>query len=377
MTPSLETTVIIPTFNRSGYIAETISAVINQTCAPKTILIIDDGSTDTTPEVVRAFGARVTYLRQENRGKSAALNHAFHLVETELVWICDDDDVPLPHALEWLTNALVENPTFGFAYGFNGLLEMVDGAWRKRDLALPPRLPEPFSIQALRRSLVYQPGLLVRRSSYQAVGIFDESMYRSQDYEMLLRLARRFNGICIEHIVFHQRVHDGDRGPLAARSSFADRQSTWLRYDQEIFKQIYQNYTLSEFSTDVPFSDTAIQRRRALITRATIMARRGLWKLAANDFIAALAESTSPLDCVERANIRSIFDWAGYSLQTVDQSKPFFSAVSSAPTPLRVQIVVQIVRPLLYRLPRGRTRKGLSSIASSAMLCLKTIVGAG
>lgn len=362
-------TVIIPTFNRERYIKETIDAIIGQTYRPTNILVIDDGSTDCTAEVIKSYGAVISYHKQENRGKAAALNLALRLADTQLIWICDDDDIPLPEALEWLVNGLMANSECSFSYGFNGLLEEKNGIWRKRDLGLPHRFPEPFAIQVLRRSLIYQPGLLAWKSCYDEVGMFNENMLRSQDYEMLLRLARRFKGFSVERIVFHQRVHNGVRGPAAAQNSASDRQKVWLHYDRKIFTQIHQDYELSEFAIDNSRGSASVLARQALITRAVIMARRGLWQLASADLAAALTKSKAPLSQFELLNFSSIFDWAGYAFQTVKDSTSFFKVVSDFPLNMRLKIILQMLNTIKKRLARARSWEQIKPISLAVWCC--------
>ena len=85
--------VIMPTFNRAGLIAESLRSLFEQTYPISEILVVDDGSTDNTSEVVAEFADRVRYVKRENGGKNAAINTGLTKVSGDLVWIMDDDDL--------------------------------------------------------------------------------------------------------------------------------------------------------------------------------------------------------------------------------------------------------------------------------------------
>src|SRR5262245_27326295 len=92
--------VIIPTFNRADLIGETVESVLSQTFDDFEIIIVDDGSTDSTKEVIRRFDGPINYLYQENRGLSCARNRGFDASSGDYVCFLDSDDVWNPRMLE-------------------------------------------------------------------------------------------------------------------------------------------------------------------------------------------------------------------------------------------------------------------------------------
>ena len=89
-------TVVIPTYNRADYIAETIESVLSQTYRNIEVIVIDDGSTDGTAQVVAPFIPRVSYVQQENAERGASRNHGLRLARGKYVAFLDSDDVWLP-----------------------------------------------------------------------------------------------------------------------------------------------------------------------------------------------------------------------------------------------------------------------------------------
>lgn len=108
--------VIIPSYNRADYIAETIESVLAQTYNPIEIIVIDDGSTDNTREIVAAYEPRVKYVWQENAERATARNHGLRLAKGEFISFLDSDDLWLPNKIEEGINFFEKNPSVGFVY---------------------------------------------------------------------------------------------------------------------------------------------------------------------------------------------------------------------------------------------------------------------
>jgi len=290
MTDTLTTTVIIPTYNRAEYLVETLESVFSQSLAPGEIIVADDGSTDNTPERMSAYSDRVRYLRKENSGKADTLNQCIELAQHPLIWIVDDDDIVLPHALETMTDLIARNPEAGFSYGCyerfstnekTGQTKIMDcGHWQD----LPTDM---FFIATMRDMFVHHPGLLVRKTAYKSVGPFQMDLPRSEDYEMLVRLARQFPGVGTREIVFRQRQHDGLRtGGLRADQ----RTENWQQEQKLLFRRIHKDSSLADFLPRNTTRSTILSRseqRQALISRGSIMARKKLWSLACEDYFQA------------------------------------------------------------------------------------------
>lgn len=314
---SLErTTAIVPTFNRSAFLCETLESLFAQTLPPAEIIVADDGSTDDTPVRMAALGDRIRYVRKENSGKSDTLNQSLNLAQHPLIWIVDDDDIVSPGALEALTKALSGQPDIGFSYGRyerfqvdpqTGERRVWDcGHWQdvEDDLFFRANLEDLFA---------HHPGLLVRKAAYEAVGPWSRDYGRSEDYEMLIRLADRFDCRKVDAVVFLQRQHDGQRfGGLAGDR----RMERWMFEQGEMFKVVRERLPLTGYLPR-PERDATLtpdRRREALIVRGSIMARKKLWAAAFEDFRAACAiESPSPaLTDVERGAVRrSLFSKYG------------------------------------------------------------------
>ena len=282
----LRVAVIIPTYNRCVYLKEALQSILCQTEAPFQVIVVDDGSTDDTKAVLAPFLGSIEYICKENGGKAAALNLGLSRVRGDAVWIFDDDDLAEPHAIKTLSRELVRVPSAGFACAKHTEFSL-DHEGNRTCTIRDGLLNDAIHRVALRRCAVFQGGMLVRTECYKVVGPFDETLVRAQDYDMLLRLARKFSGVEVNAVLFHQRMHPGLRGSASAPIRGHDRFRAQRRYEQMIFKKIHAEYALQEFGRSSHPADEG-ERADLLIERATIMGRKGLWNLAEQDVREAL-----------------------------------------------------------------------------------------
>lgn len=305
---------IIPTYNRAGYIRETIDSILNQTRPVQEIIVVNDGSTDDTVAVVEAYGTRVRLISKENGGKASALNRALAVTRADYIWICDDDDIADPHAMEHLAGALDADPAAGMAYGRYDIFEDIDGRRVIHKSTYWARPEEPNDrINFLEGMFTNQFAMLVRRCIYEKTGPFREDMIRSQDFEMTTRIVRHTKTVCIPHTIFYYREHQGVRGATADKFAAGDNRRKWLEYEQKIIRTVIQTYNLDEFTpTFARGADSHDQRAAALIQRACIAANRALWAEAAADIRAASQTGAAcgpDIMILGERVIRSVLPW--------------------------------------------------------------------
>jgi Glycosyl transferase family 2 len=376
----LPVTIIVPTYNRAQWLLEAVTSLLDQSRRAAQILVMDDGSTDNTTDVAAVLGKQITYVRLEaNEGKAAALNRGLALAENGYIWIFDDDDIADAAALERLYGALAARPDCGFAYG---LCDRFSGSWPAPTTppyqAYSSSSRAPLYIRLLEEHFIWQGALLVRRRCYGEVGPFDTALLRSQDYEMTLRLARHFESVHVPHILFHQRQHPGLRGPSRMKLKSTELLETWKSFDQIVLRAIYASHELKEFLNAPPHgAPRSRELMTALLQRAAIMARCGLWDLASAD-VEAAAERAKEAHCVslnsqEIAALRRVFErWARSAFDTAAEGRRFFAAIEKFEEPsLRNAIKAALIWPVLYRMKKLPEEMQWSSQARELALILR------
>lgn len=311
---SSNVTIIVPTFNRAEYIGACLDSLVNLSVKADRILVLDDGSTDGTAAVLKSFGSAIETVRKENGGKSSALNLAVPMVETEYVWIFDDDDVACPDALKHHLDALEGRNEFGFSYSSYKRADsdseggIVPGPTRR----VVQHKGRDLFVHLLEENFLPQPSILVRTDCYRQLGPFDERLVRSQDYDMLLRLSRRFAATAVEAVTYYYRRHDGTRGSNNDSFAIEALSDRWIKYDRIIFERLYRDLELWEYLPELQNDRalTPLESRHALIRRFAIMMRYCLWDLALADLAAILESQTeeSPLSDAERNTLGRVFD---------------------------------------------------------------------
>lgn len=266
------------------------------------LVVIDDGSTDSTPEILASYGDRIRHVRQDNAGKSAALNRALALTDGRYVWICDDDDVLEPGAVDCLAAAAADDApvVFGRYTRFQSSdRQIVDpdigvGYWPdlSRGSVLRHLLEDHF---------VSQHGCLVARRCYDQVGPFNEALPRGQDTEMFLRLALRFPFTFVDRLIFRQRRHTGLRGPGAALHRADQTEAVWRAHEQKIYGALAERLSDRLFEGMFTAPHPELVRRAARLQRACVLARRDMWDEALADIGRALRLSGRALDPLEIA----------------------------------------------------------------------------
>ena len=186
--------VILPTYNRAGILKKAIDSVLGQTYRDMELIIVDDGSTDQTADVVSLIeDPRIRYVyTQINRGAAAARNYGIAQASPEAVYIAfeDSDDLWHPDKLEKQLGEMEKHPEAGFCY--HKIAYDMGGGYQAilPDERLPLEKKQGvIYAQLLYDNLVDCPSMLIRRELLDQVGGFDEMLKALEDYDLALRLA--------------------------------------------------------------------------------------------------------------------------------------------------------------------------------------------
>ena len=209
--------VIIPTYNSGRFIAQAVQSVLDQTYRQFEIIIIDDGSTDATRDVLREFNAHIRYCYQENRGPSAARNAGIEIAGGDYICFLDADDTWMPNKLEVQLAFMAKHDD----------ISLVFSDMEERDL--DKRLPTSFLEKKVFRSnivsqipiqdtfkkllienFVLTSTVMARKDCFVKAGLFDESLRVSEDRDLLLRITAYFKIACIPLVLGKKRAHESN-----------------------------------------------------------------------------------------------------------------------------------------------------------------------
>jgi len=235
------TSIIVAAYNAGPYIGAAIDSALAQTYHPIEIIVVNDGSTDDTERVLAPYAERkdIIYIRQENKGPSAARNLAIGHSHGEFIAFLDADDTFMPEKVEKQAGFLIAHPEYGFTYSgvwhyeeeHSEKFMRLGGNYYSDGDVLPGLLEKNFIITL---------SVLLRRSAFDLAGLFDETRRRSEDWELWFRLAS--HGVRFKYIdepLAKCRLHAGSlsRGDDGWGTKVKERRSI-LTLVQEFYRSM-------------------------------------------------------------------------------------------------------------------------------------------
>ena len=181
-------TIVTPSFNQGRFIKQTIESVLTQDYPHIEYIIMDGGSTDTTAEVVTPYLGKLTWISEKDRGQSHAINKGFQMARGEIVAWLNSDDVFLPGAISAAVKGFQEVPQAGAVYG-DGFQIDIDGKVKYKF-----SFTEKFNLWKLTNVVDYilQQTVFFRRAALESVGFVDESLHFGMDWDILVKLGKKF-----------------------------------------------------------------------------------------------------------------------------------------------------------------------------------------
>ena len=183
--------VIIPTYNRADLLPAAIDSVLRQTYSDFEVIVVDDGSTDSTSQVVSRYSAdwRVKYAFQKNQGRAMARNYGASLARGEFLGFLDSDDEYLPDNLAGHLKVFAQQPALGMTVGgYQYMTEAGDVVEERR----PWEEDDSLSVAGWLFNCLAMPGsILLRRSEFERIGGFDPDCEIAEDWDLFIRLAYR------------------------------------------------------------------------------------------------------------------------------------------------------------------------------------------
>lgn len=263
--------IIIPTYNRAHLIGETIQSVLDQTYPRWELIVVDDGSTDNTEEVVKKIkDERIRYLNMGvHWGKLGRVrNHGVRFSTGEYIAFLDSDDLWRKDKLEFQISLLEKYPDAGFTFS--------NGNRFGKGAVQPPEYPELFVGDVFDATLfhgkfcVYMPSIIFRKKIIGKVGVMNEDSHGGADIDFFFRMSYQFDGIFSNERLVSIRAHE-----QSTSKRFGDLSYTELI---DSYKKFYERQWISKKQLDALTS-------KVYYTMALDQYRRGEPKKAVKNFL--------------------------------------------------------------------------------------------
>lgn len=201
--------VLIPSYNHAPYLPLALQSVFEQTYTDYEIVVVDDGSTDGSVDLLRSCGDRIRLFTQQNRGTYATLNRLIAESRGRYLAILNSDDLWLPQKLEKQVALLVANPNTGLVHTYGYFIDDAGNRLSQNPLGYPwPRTTCSNPIEDLvRYNRIVPSSATIRRECFEKLGGFREDLYGLGDWEMWLRIALHYEIGFIDEPLTLYRVH--------------------------------------------------------------------------------------------------------------------------------------------------------------------------
>jgi len=196
MGASPKVSIIIPTYNRASLLPVAIDSVLAQDHSDSELIVVDDGSTDQTADLLKSYGSSLRLIRQENRGASAARNAGIKAAKYGLLAFLDSDDRFAPNKLTLQMQAMQENPHY--------LVSHTQEIWYRNGKLLNQKIKhrkesgDLFS-RCLELCAVGMSTIMARQELFETVGLFDEDLPCCEDYDLWLRTSVEHHFLLVDH----------------------------------------------------------------------------------------------------------------------------------------------------------------------------------
>jgi glycosyltransferase involved in cell wall biosynthesis len=201
--------VIIPTYNRNGFLRSAIESVLNQTFQAFEVIVVDDASSEDVQGIVQGFhDRRIKCIRHEtNKGEAGARNTGLIHAQAEYIAFLDDDDVWFPEKLKSQLDVL-EKSTLKVGGIYSGYIVKDCADPRKSYTKIPAKRGDIYKDLLIQNSIGPPSTVVVRRKCIETAGPFDENIFYGVDHDFYLRIAKDFHFECIAEPLARYSIHE-------------------------------------------------------------------------------------------------------------------------------------------------------------------------
>ncbi|NKI20922.1 glycosyltransferase [Paenibacillus dendritiformis] len=201
--------IILPVYNGSMYLKQAIDSVLKQTYPHIEVIIVDDGSTDDTPNIVKRY-KNIKYFRQSNQGPSVARNVGVRLSSGKYIAMMDADDLSTPTRIEEKVKFLEKNPQFDYVYCDVDVIDSCNRFLYRLESEEVFSSPSDALAYILYRQFIPSPSAILSLRKCFDLAPYPEDYTHGEDYFLMIEWTRRFVGAYLPKVLYRYRRHDGN-----------------------------------------------------------------------------------------------------------------------------------------------------------------------
>lgn len=204
--------IIIATYNRSYFICNAINSVLGQTFKDFELIVVDDGSTDDTKQVLTRYGSLINYLYQDNKGRAQARNAGIKLAKGEYIAFLDDDDMWLPYKLQKQVEFLDAHPEIGLIHTFIDIIDehgnLLKETTKKHLRLYKKAMRIGYIYEGMsKQCIMFLSTVMLRKDYLDKVGFFDSRIPAFEDWDFYLRFSLKYQIATIPEPLVKYRIH--------------------------------------------------------------------------------------------------------------------------------------------------------------------------
>lgn len=225
--------IITPSFNQRQFLCRTAQSILSPTGDfDLEWLVVDGGSTDGTLDFLKSVkDARVRWISEPDRGQSHAINKGLAMAGGDIVAWLNSDDLYVPGALAIVASAFRSNLQAHWLVGRCQIIDRDDRVIRSAIARYKDRSLDRYRYRSLlRENFISQPAVFWRRQFQQEVGLLDESLHWTMDYDLWLRMGARADPLILSDVLAQFRLHERSKSGGVDRGQFDEQYSVALRY---------------------------------------------------------------------------------------------------------------------------------------------------
>lgn len=232
--------IITPSFNQGKFIKDTIESVLNQNYPNLEYFIIDGGSSDNTLDVLKQYQGYLTWVSEKDNGQANAINKGIRMSTGEIITFINSDDYYLPNTLFKVADLFLTHPEIVWITGNYQIIDENKKTIEPFVVTYKNYFRKRSSSHQLRlTNYIIQPSTFWRKKANDEIGLFDDTLRYTFDYDYWLRLMDNYPHLCIDDPLSAFRIHGQSKGGAEYKQQFKEEIDVLKRYQPSNFEYLF------------------------------------------------------------------------------------------------------------------------------------------